>query len=50
MDSFVPKMYQDLGSQDGCTTEEGEPLHEKLRDRFGGLFMLAYILLSLGSN
>mmetsp|Transcript_54811 Transcript_54811/g.119933 ORF Transcript_54811/g.119933 Transcript_54811/m.119933 type:complete len:620 (+) Transcript_54811:69-1928(+) len=32
---------------DGCTTEEGEPLHEKLRDRFGGLFMLAYILLFL---
>eukprot|EP00435_Cladocopium_sp_Y103_P018739 s1457_g4.t1 len=32
---------------DGCTTEEGEPLHEKLRDRFGGLFILAYILLFL---
>lgn len=32
---------------DGCTTEEGEPLHEKLRDRFGGFFMLAYILLFL---
>jgi len=32
---------------DGCTTDDGEPLHEKLRDRFGGLFMLAYILLFL---
>lgn len=37
-----------LKNQDGCTTDDGEPLHEKLRDRFGGLFMLAYILLLLG--
>lgn len=35
-------------SKDGCTSIEGEPLQDKLREEYGGLFLVGYILTFLG--